>query len=100
MRIIPALAGNTPSLISAPALRGDHPRSRGEYAPVMSGIPEASGSSPLSRGIRPLVPLYDEITGIIPALAGNTRAGQRMAPLPPDHPRSRGEYTLIWPTRH
>ena len=51
-RIIPALAGNTPTGTPAAPLTRDHPRSRGEYVGqgMLSGGP--FGSSPLSRGIR------------------------------------------------
>ena len=50
----------------------DHPRSRGEYRPKMiqSGI--YTGSSPLSRGIRPRPACMTSPGRIIPALAGNT----------------------------
>ena len=50
-RIIPALAGNTTSLVSAARSCADHPRSRGEYPSSPPGPAESRGSSPLSRGI-------------------------------------------------
>ena len=71
-RIIPALAGNTPHLLHQVKDKRDHPRSRGEYGGRSPRNSEASGSSPLSRGI----PVIDQVTGEIL----------------PDHPRSRGEY--------
>ena len=72
VRIIPALAGNTP--IREPVQRPaqDHPRSRGEYLRVASVDVTRYGSSPLSRGIRPGELDIVVFTGIIPALAGNT----------------------------
>ena len=72
LRIIPALAGNTPDLRIDPVRLKDHPRSRGEYGLHDHSRRVGHGSSPLSRGILP--PCVSMITacGIIPALAGNT----------------------------
>ncbi len=50
-RIIPALAGNTPSRDAATDFDADHPRSRGEYDSVFPAGAAGLGSSPLSRGI-------------------------------------------------
>ena len=50
--IIPALAGNTGFGGVFPNRRGDHPRSRGEYAGRWIRLRRETGSSPLSRGIR------------------------------------------------
>ena len=92
LRIIPALAGNTPirgiRIVSA----WDHPRSRGEYRVFGFWLRALIGSSPLSRGILDPKTMGPETPGIIPALAGNT-----CRPVDPfthvrDHPRSRGEY--------
>ena len=98
-RIIPALAGNTPSPGSTTTSPADHPRSRGEYP--ITGVDDyiARGSSPLSRGIRCPTPPRRGLSRIIPALAGNTSAW--MAPSSPsrDHPRSRGEYAEACPDR-
>ena len=95
-RIIPALAGNTrPSPARGP-LRWDHPRSRGEYNEPIDNAATKEGSSPLSRGIRYRIRRQAIPQRIIPALAGNTSllylrcCGRR------DHPRSRGEYSLLW----
>ena len=71
--IIPALAGNTDPLIRNEFVTKDHPRSRGEYAEFVRQIADASGSSPLSRGILHLSVGHADTTRIIPALAGNTR---------------------------
>ena len=71
-RIIPALAGNTWSR-SCPGSAWE-------------------GSSPLSRGIPTNLLIDAPPRRIIPALAGNTQADAHAARLPPDHPRSRGEY--------
>ena len=53
----------------------------------------AVGSSPLSRGI-PIGRWEGSVmSGIIPALAGNTATGASTPHRGADHPRSRGEYT-------
>ena len=94
LRIIPALAGNTRLRLLPLGPRRDHPRSRGEYAPLCWPSRTESGSSPLSRGIlHPFHqgPYHDRI---IPALAGNTGRPGLLFRGCPDHPRSRGEYDL------
>ena len=53
----------------------------------------SSGSSPLSRGILLRTQEQHGVAGIIPALAGNTARLVLPRSGPPDHPRSRGEYT-------
>ena len=96
--IIPALAGNTYSMVPNGTNPRDHPRSRGEYAELV-GEPEIiPGSSPLSRGIPRVILAIVCSFGIIPALAGNTRPGAWLGPLGRDHPRSRGEYGIkdVW----
>ena len=99
-RIIPALAGNTPRVRNARGLSRDHPRSRGEYpsSDGVAGIDE--GSSPLSRGIRLIRHIQLKSPGIIPALAGNTGAGEGCEGTDGDHPRSRGEYRSVLSARH
>ena len=90
--IIPALAGNTCPTLLLLAPPRDHPRSRGEYFDGSTGLAGCKGSSPLSRGILlamfPLLP----VSGIIPALAGNTGQLAVLVTGHRDHPRSRGEY--------
>ena len=94
IRIIPALAGNTSTTPANIALRGDHPRSRGEYVAGGVVLSEVEGSSPLSRGIHVVDGSRFVTSRIIPALAGNTtHLGRGLRP-PPDHPRSRGEYLV------
>ena len=90
--IIPALAGNTITSALLGTDPRDHPRSRGEYPSVCPFHTGSSGSSPLSRGIRTGAPKWRRGTGIIPALAGNTRPSLPAKPPTADHPRSRGEY--------
>ena len=92
-RIIPALAGNTGCGFVSGAPKRDHPRSRGEYAASTGVMLDASGSSPLSRGIPVMTTAAEITTGIIPALAGNTAPPPNRLTWRTDHPRSRGEYT-------
>ena len=90
--IIPALAGNTTSIVSRTVNSSDHPRSRGEYVRSYDIQRIPPGSSPLSRGILRYHAHPDPRTGIIPALAGNTKPAASSHMIPTDHPRSRGEY--------
>ena len=71
----------------------DHPRSRGEYPVSSSHDQRRTGSSPLSRGIQSCSINSNTVTGIIPALAGNTNLSDLKELRRRDHPRSRGEYT-------
>ena len=76
---------------------GDHPRIRGEHCTPLSGIKNAQGSSPHTRGARHQNRRRPERTGIIPAYAGSTRA---LLPVPQgvaDHPRIRGEHVTPLP---
>ena len=93
--IIPALAGNTCESCPLWLFCQDHPRSRGEYCHSEFWPPTGSGSSPLSRGIRSTPSYPGEDTGIIPALAGNTLQLMSRRSQRPDHPRSRGEYSVV-----
>ena len=72
--IIPALAGNTGTRYTSHPLGPDHPRSRGEYTTAPPRGTARFGSSPLSRGIPVLEIMSVPAVGIIPALAGNTKA--------------------------
>ena len=49
--ITPACAGNTTDCVNCDAVRGDHPRLRGEYLSVYENMLEERGSPPLARGI-------------------------------------------------
>ena len=51
-----------------------------------------TGSSPLARGLRPLVRIMPSEAGIIPARAGFTDRRPGQAGGHADHPRSRGVY--------
>ena len=71
--IIPALAGNTISLLYHTYLRMDHPRACGEHNRPIPPWYGAQGSSPRLRGTRRPGEVVSLLLGIIPALAGNTR---------------------------
>ena len=75
IRIIPARAGFTRSVMASFQVLVDHPRSRGVYRAAWSPGPMAKGSSPLARGL--------------PKLAAMTKCAWE------DHPRSRGVYFVI-----
>ena len=92
--IIPARAGFTGEESLRGPHFGDHPRSRGVYLSMITGVELAGGSSPLARGLqaRLIGPIPDH--GIIPARAGFTGRRQSHTPPPRDHPRSRGVYIL------
>ena len=91
-RIIPARAGFTRRRGLPRHPDGDHPRSRGVYRDLMTGVPIAKGSSPLARGLQPPAPVAMGGVGIIPARAGFTARSRKDTPIFPDHPRSRGVY--------
>ena len=95
-RIIPALAGNTAEPPPNDDNDKDHPRSRGEYHVPACLLGWVLGSSPLSRGIPQAGRAAPATPGIIPALAGNTGIVYWTQPVRADHPRSRGEYGVLW----
>ncbi len=91
--IIPACAGNTPVMLLAMLEHGDHPRMRGEHLTECGKSCPESGSSPHARGTPCRVEHVAELTGIIPACAGNTWWSAYPLPSPGDHPRMRGEHS-------
>ena len=93
-RIIPARAGFTVHWGCADLGGADHPRSRGVYGRAPAGDWEASGSSPLARGLPFAAAPLDAHGGIIPARAGFTSPPTPPASAPWDHPRSRGVYLI------
>ena len=72
MGIIPARAGFTTSPAPSPTWPPDHPRSRGVYACRCASGRGSWGSSPLARGLPPVVVTSRDVTRIIPARAGFT----------------------------
>ena len=93
--IIPARAGFTTSLLSAPPCCRDHPRSRGVYSQTPIRTSCKPGSSPLARGLRMVRKGGRRRGGIIPARAGFTCAASTTMTSSTDHPRSRGVYGCL-----
>ena len=98
-RLIPARAGNTAEAGTAIVGWTAHPRSRGEHRRRRLLCALASGSSPLARGTRVHLFLYDLPRRLIPARAGNTFGLGSARPSLPAHPRSRGEHFARGSTR-
>ena len=93
--IIPAYAGNTQNLNVYHLVPEDHPRVCGEHP--IAHIPRyvTQGSSPRMRGTPICAVHVDNLTGIIPAYAGNTRTTMRESLRKRDHPRVCGEHVEI-----
>ena len=72
----------------------DHPRSRGVYESIDSGVTSRGGSSPLARGLLLNVRLRLCLRRIIPARAGFTSSYPWISQGIGDHPRSRGVYPV------
>ena len=73
----------------------DHPRIRGEH---VSNSPDGTmpyGSSPHTRGAPTRGPSNRFHRGIIPAYAGSTKIAQKGKGMAADHPRIRGEHSLV-----
>ena len=94
-RFTPAHAGNTTSSSSSVSIVKVHPRSRGEYVPVLLLQYLHQGSPPLTRGI--LGPILGTVGSarFTPAHAGNTQRYLPCLVRLKVHPRSRGEYQLL-----
>ena len=92
--IIPAYAGNTRSGECLPMETRDHPRVCGEHPYRIIPIPEDMGSSPRMRGTLMISSYRSELSGIIPAYAGNTSSSCASRASTPDHPRVCGEHFL------
>ena len=97
--IIPARAGFTASSQTGTSGLRDHPRSRGVYVPVHGAVEVQQGSSPLARGLQPELRDAVRRLRIIPARAGFTAPPPSRAPTGRDHPRSRGVYTEVMPSK-
>ena len=72
-RIIPARAGFTETGVTDCSGFWDHPRSRGGYTVIDTGVFDTRGSSPLARGLRTWEYTHSPGRRIIPARAGFTR---------------------------
>ena len=93
--IIPAFAGSTSPPSCIRLCSGDHPRVRGEHVIKLKLDPSATGSSPRSRGAHGGRQHLREHRGIIPAFAGSTVEALDGVGREGDHPRVRGEHTLV-----
>ena len=89
-RIIPAHAGQTPSLIFLLESSPDHPRACGANCASPSALSADSGSSPRMRGKPSGTPAVLNLKRIIPAHAGQTRTLTIPAFISTDHPRACG----------
>ena len=70
--IIPAYAGNTPVACRRDGRNRDHPRVCGEHLCESTFTASSKGSSPRMRGTLKRTRIAVDVTGIIPAYAGNT----------------------------
>ena len=68
---------------------------RGEHNTHCQESTSARGSSPHARGARSACPARSGRRGIIPACAGSTRPARDQDGRRADHPRMRGEHTLV-----
>ena len=89
--LIPAHAGKTTLLHFVTRVFRAHPRSRGENLPCRPTRGCGRGSSPLTRGKRPVRCDGRTPAGLIPAHAGKTPAALTRSCRRRAHPRSRGE---------
>ena len=98
-RIIPAYAGST-STDSGPFhdVR-DHPRIRGEHRREGFVARQGAGSSPHTRGARHHHRHRVSALGIIPAYAGSTGKRRGSSLGSSDHPRIRGEHSVLFSGR-
>ena len=90
--IIPACAGSTRTLRGFRTGRWDHPRMCGEHYVHRPQLDWDVGSSPHVRGAQNLLPIMQDLDGIIPACAGSTSRPPDLHTVPRDHPRMCGEH--------
>ena len=91
LRITPAHAGKTPSMLQAASASKDHPRACGENFATMSSRTEERGSPPRMRGKLQLLGFYKFAHRITPAHAGKTMSTPYVLSGARDHPRACGE---------
>ena len=91
LRLIPAHAGKTKSVIMTGVARAAHPRSRGENGGSARPALPSGGSSPLTRGKPDVACVVCNTERLIPAHAGKTARRMTPASRGRAHPRSRGE---------
>ena len=93
--IIPAYAGSTTGCYGCRWRARDHPRIRGEHLAEAHRLGLSGGSSPHTRGAPAARRNRPQNPGIIPAYAGSTLSAPCAMPVPPDHPRIRGEHGAV-----
>ena len=93
--IIPACAGSTMRSTRPARMSRDHPRVRGEHYMLVDQAEGKPGSSPRARGAPTRRRRRRVGGGIIPACAGSTGRSPGQAVPPRDHPRVRGEHSLV-----
>ena len=96
-RSIPAHAGETAGQKVCTRMEWVDPRSRGGDLPLSPSPRHEVGRSPLTRGRRAIRSTAWQISGSIPAHAGETEARLRVGVMPWVDPRSRGG---DWPSGH
>ena len=98
--IIPAHAGNTPTMCMTRPRRWDHPRACGEHDRSLLKRDHGAGSSPRMRGTRQIFVFCRCARGIIPAHAGNTQPVRwSSSTLRGSSPRMRGTLSSIMPAQ-
>ena len=95
LRITPACAGTTSSVLLARMSRRDHPRVCGDHMVTSSLSGISPGSPPRVRGPPRLVLDRGADQGITPACAGPTPSPGRTCPRGRDHPRVCGAHTSL-----
>ncbi len=92
LRTTPARAGTTRRRRPGRRRGADHPRSRGDHAPVWAWPVTDIGPPPLARGPHEGAEGQDGGDRTTPARAGTTARTWTATPIRPDHPRSRGDH--------
>ena len=99
-RITPACAGNRNYPDNQRRNEGDHPRLRGEQLGDALNDIGGKGSPPLARGTGPCKTSRPTRRRITPACAGNRYTRRLQSRHAGDHPRLRGEQSIIIHSRH
>ena len=93
--ITPAYAGNTAIINIHIIVFQDHPRLRGEHLDFFRYVIKHIGSPPPTRGTLIITVYIQRQARITPAYAGNTLLNLPMNLIVWDHPRLRGEHTIL-----
>ena len=100
VRLIPAWAGKTGTVVVSQSIRAAHPRVGGENGGEVAEVVADAGSSPRGRGKRPSGRRGRCAHGLIPAWAGKTPSRRVGRACRPAHPRVGGENGLSWAHEH